>query len=83
MRSMDYMMVVLIVTIGGELNKRFGRECLLQGILRLKMFKQYLYVNAHTSFLKSSNGLVSHYIISAVINCSRKTIRRRTRTPIT
>lgn len=83
MRSMDYTMVVLIVTIGGELNKRFGREYLFKGILRLKMFKQYLYVNARTSSLKCSNDLVSHYIISAVINCFRKTIRRRTRTPIT
>lgn len=83
MRSMDYTMLVLIVTIGGELNKRFGREYLFKGILHSKMFKKYLYVNAHTSFLKCSNDLVNRYIISEVVNCFRKTIRRRTRTPIT
>lgn len=83
MRSMDYMMVVLIVTIGGELDKRFVREYLFKGIFHLKMFTQYLYVNADTSFLKCSNGFVSYYTISAVIDCFRKTIRRRTRTPIT
>lgn len=80
MRSMDYMMVVLIVTIGGELDKRFVREYLFKGIFHLKMFTQYLYVNADTSFL---NGFVSYYTISPVIDCFRKTIRRRTRTPIT